>query len=187
MGTTEHQTPASDFPDGEGDAALPFADIDRVTVGRTNGASWQITLVAPPPSTSSESDDPVVSWGLVLETTGDETPDYVIGLRTQAAGPTSGSYFVWIENLATGNTRENDGPAYGFPVEFGGPDELLDTDGPPTVTFTFLSGSRPLEITYRTRFYAWASVEEGGEVIAWDYAPNNGWIGQPPETPAASD
>ena len=45
------------------------------------------------------------------------------------------------------------------------------------MVFTFLGGSRPPGINGNTRFYAWASVEEDGAVVAWDYAPDGGWIG----------
>jgi hypothetical protein len=45
-------------------------------------------------------------------------------------------------------------------------------------------------IPFPGRFYAWASVIEGGRVVATDYAPDVGWLetntAAPRGTPAAS-
>jgi hypothetical protein len=45
------------------------------------------------------------------------------------------------------------------------------------MAFTFLGNSGPADLDPETvRFYAWASATSGGEVFAWDYAPDTGWM-----------
>jgi len=168
----------------EGDAVRPYADIARVSVDSASQPHWRIALAAAPPSDSSDT-DAVISYGLAFETTGDGAPDFVVGLS--APEGFGGDYLVWVTDLATGATEEQDGPPYGFPVEFATPDDVLpESDAPPTMLFTFL-GNAPPGVTLSTPFYAWTSVEEAGEVVAWDYAPNEGWIGAPPEAAATPE
>jgi hypothetical protein len=50
------------------------------------------------------------------------------------------------------------------------------TPAPLSCKFNFLGGSRPERIDHKTRFYAWASVSVNGDVVAWDYAPDVGWL-----------
>jgi hypothetical protein len=169
----------------EGDAARGYADIERVTVHSAEQPHWRLALAAAPPSDSSdESAETVISYGLAFETTGDGAPDYVVGLSAEGFG--SGDYLVWVTDLATGVTEEQDGPPYGFPIEFATPEEHSGLGAPPTMLFTFL-GNAPPGVTLSTPFYAWASVEEAGEVVAWDYAPDEGWIGAPPEAAATPE
>ena len=170
----------------KGDAARAYADIERVSVDMPSQPHWRLALAAAPPSASSDDGaEIVISYGLAFETTGDGAPDYVVGLSAEGSG--TGDYLVWVTDLATGATEEQDGPPYGFPVEFATPDEQdPGLGGPPTMLFTFL-GNAPPGVTLSTPFYAWASVEEAGEVVAWDYAPNEGWIGAPPEAAATPE
>lgn len=45
------------------------------------------------------------------------------------------------------------------------------------MVFTFLPSSAPTDLDPDTvRFYAWASATRDSEVVAWDYAPNAGWM-----------
>ena len=47
--------------------------------------------------------------------------------------------------------------------------------------FTFLPGSTPPGVAGgAASFYAWASVTEGDEVVAWDYAPDAAWLNGKP-------
>ena len=165
------------------DAARDYVDIQHVAADSRSQPHWRIGLGGAPPPDSA---DLVVSYGLAFETTGDGAPDYVVGLSNDATS--SGELRIWVTDLATGVTEEQDGPPYGFPIEFVTPSEAAPgQDGPPTMTFTFLGGSRPSGITLATPFYAWASVEEDGEVVAWDYAPDEGWIGAPAEAAATPE
>jgi hypothetical protein len=107
-------------------------------------------------------------------------PDHLVGINNDASE--AGRFRIWVTNLATGATEEQDGPPYGFPIEFSHPDERepgAGDAGNPGMVFTFLPGTRPAGVTVSTRFYAWASVEEAGTVVAWDYAPDIGWVGKP--------
>ena len=56
-----------------------------------------------------------------------------------------------------------------------------DPPRPPGGTF-FNVGFAPPELFdfETTRFYAWASLTENGEVVAWDYAPDTAWLGGTP-------
>jgi hypothetical protein len=171
-----------------GDAALDYVDIERVSVDNGGQPHWRLRLAdAPPAAATLDSKRTVISYGLAFETTGDEAPDYVVGISNESSSP--GGFRVWVTELATGETDEQDGPPYGFPVEFAHPDEVALQGGPgtPGMLFTFLPGTEPPGVTLSTRFYAWASVEEDGAVVAWDYAPDAGWVGAPPEAAATAD
>jgi len=167
-----------------GDAAMAYVDIARVQVDVAGQPHWRLLLAAPPPeATTLDPTRTVISYGLTFETTGDGDPDYVVGISNEASR--AGEYRVWVTDLAKGVTDEQDGPPYGHPVEFAHPDDRWEE--PPEMVFTFLGGSRPPGVTLGTRFYAWASVEEDGAVTAWDYAPDLGWVGAPPEAAATDD
>jgi len=176
------------FPtDEEGDAAMPYVDIEHVRVDSASQPHWTLPLAAAPPEASTlDPTRTVISYGLTFETTGDDDPDYVVGISNEASR--AGHFRVWVTDLATGATDEQDGPPYGFPVEFAHPDERSPEEMPePAMIFTFLGGTRPPGVTLGTRFYAWASVEEDGAVVAWDYAPDVGWVGAPPEAAATDE
>lgn len=171
-----------------GDAALDYVDIERVSVDNGGQPHWRLRLAdAPPAAATLDPSLTVISYGLAFETTGDEAPDYVVGISNESSSP--GGFRVWVTELATGETDEQDGPPYGFPVEFAHPDEVALQGGPgtPGMLFTFLPGTQPPGVTLSTRFYAWASVEEDGGVLAWDYAPDAGWVGAPHEAAATPD
>ena len=111
----------------------------------------------------------------MLEATGDGVADYVIGIDNDA--PVQGDFHVWVTDLATGETDERIGPPYGSPIEFSHPDEKQPGEHlGRTMVFTFLPGYAPAGLNPGpVRFYAWASAARGGEVFAWDYAPDTGW------------
>jgi hypothetical protein len=119
----------------------------------------------------------LIAYGLVLETTGDGVADYLVGLDNDTPEP--GHFHVWVTDLATGETDEQIGPPYGYPIEFFHPDEEQPGDFPPgapaTVIFTFLGDSLGLNPS-TVQFYTWTSAIRDGEVVAWDYAPDTGWI-----------
>jgi hypothetical protein len=165
-----------------GDAAPDYVDIEQVLVDlNAVREQWVLRLVAMPPNASTiDSTQTVISYGLAFETTGDEVPDYVVGISNDAT--VNGEYRVWVTTLATGETQEQDGPPYGWPLEFVHPDETIEDAPLPEVRLWFLwDRARPEEFPPRPRFYAWASLEENGEVVSWDYAPDHGWVGPPPD------
>ena len=157
------------------DAAVGWADIERVAMSSGSQPRWDIELAGKPPLAAGLEPGLTIAYGLVLDTTADGTADYLIGIDNDA--PEQGDFHVWVTNLATGETDEQIGPPYGYPVEFAHPDEWRPGDPPSTVWFTFLGTSRPTDLDRRTvRFYAWTSATRDGEVLAYDYAPDAGWI-----------
>jgi hypothetical protein len=158
------------------DVSQPWIDITDVNV-QGGQVTWYIHLAESPPKASGlDPTQTLIAYGLVVETTGDEVADYLIGISNEA--PTPGDFRVWVTDLATGDTNEKVGGPYGYPVEFSHPDETQPpTDLPSNqMIFTFLPGSRPDGISgASSRYYAWASQTSGTEVIAWDYEPANGW------------
>ena len=167
------------------DAPVSWADIINLSLVPEGQIHWAIELAGKPPLAAEiDRAETVIAYGLVLETNGDGVADYVVGIDNDA--PDRGDFRVWVTDLATGDSDEQLGSPYGFPVEFSHPDEHQPEDGPrpPTMTFTFLPGSRPPGVDGATRFYAWASVEEDGEVVAWDYAPDVGWLSAPVDAAA---
>lgn len=165
------------------DADAAWVDITRVYMpphsDRQN--QWFIELAeAPPPTASLDPEQTVISYGLVFDATGDGVPDYEVGINNDVS--TRGFFRVWVTDLATGEKDVQIGPPYGFPIEFRHPDEpILDPTWPEamrrTVMFTFLGRQGPnADLRETTPFYAWASVTRHGEVVAWDYAADGGWL-----------
>jgi len=161
------------------DAALDWADIELVSHSFPSQPYWRLRLAQVPPLPRyRERDGFVLEYGLVFETTGDDIPDVVVGINDD--GAEAGDYRVWVTRLDTNSTEEVLGPPYGYPVEFRHPDESHDETvyGSIEMMFTFLGGSRPFNVRRDVplRYYAWATVSRDGEVVAWDYAPDFGWV-----------
>jgi hypothetical protein len=178
------------------DAAVPGVDIVDVRWRPEGQMHWGIELASWP--SRAEDLDPaetIIEYGVVLDTNGDRVADYEFGINNDA--PVPGDFRVWVTNLATGETDEQVGAPYGYPVEFSHPDEQDPNDTlngesrPPTMVFTFLGGPRGARPVGRPdeagevrppsewQFYVWATVTEGGEVVAWDYGPDFGWLTVP--------
>ena len=166
------------------DAALPWVDIDEVRWLPDGQVYWFIGIARwPPRAQDLDPDETVIEYGVVLDTNRDQVADYEFGINNDASTP--GNFRVWLTDMATGNTDEHIGPPYGYPVEFSHPDEqdpnetLNGQPSQPYTMFTFLPGSRPIGDPEEWQFYVWASVTEGGEVVAWDYGPDFGWLAVP--------
>lgn len=157
------------------DTRVGWVDITRVGTNDINAGGWTIELAARPPNAEDRQPGLLIAYGLVLDTTGDGVADYVVGIDNDAPG--RGTFHVWVTYLATGETDEQIGPPYGFPIEFSHPDER---GSGPFMHFTFLPGSAPADLgPTPVRWYAWASAAKSGEVFASDYAPDAGWITRP--------
>jgi hypothetical protein len=172
------------------DAALPWVDIGAVRWSPAGQVHWSIELAGfPPRAEDLDPDQTIIEYGVVLDTNRDRVPDYEFGINNDATE--AGDFRVWVTNLATGDTDEQIGGPYGVPVEFRHPDEQDPTEGTngqpsaPSMMFTFLGGTGPSggpgELLRRDQwqFYTWATVTEGGEVVAWDYGPDSGWLTVP--------
>lgn len=184
------RAPATRLVSGEKDQygnTLPWNDprdtasagIDIVSVGEGQdfhgGSSWRFRLAARTPP------DPVgrtIAYGIVVDGDGDSVADCQIGVNNDAPEP--GDLHVWVTNLRTHETTLRDGPPYGFPVEFAHPAEELTDGYPPEMQFGFLRGLAHPDPCSRfstaSRFYVWASVTRGGQVVETDYAPNAAWL-----------
>jgi hypothetical protein len=157
------------------DAQRPYADITEVVVSSIDQPHWRLRLaIVPPKADELDPAETVITYGLTYDRDIDGIADYVVGISNEA--PVAGEFRVWVSDLATGETREQVGPPYGYPVEFAHPDESPGGLQLPEMVFTFVPGSRRGAVHHQTRFYTWASVSEGGEVVAWDYAPDVGWL-----------
>ena len=155
------------------DAQRGAVDITGTSRGRS-AESWSFDLAAKPtPASELDARVTVIEYGLVLDTKGDAAPDYEIGVSNSAGG---GSYRVWVTDLGAGTTEEQIGPPYGTPIEFRHPDEQDGGTDTSSMSFWFLPGSAPGDLNWPDRYYAWASYSENGSVVAWDYAPDFGWL-----------
>ena len=141
------------------DAPEGWIDVERVVFSPEVSAHWYIELAAKPPRTTDLDPELLIAYGLVLDATGDGAADYLIGIDNDA--PQASGFRVWVTDLATGETDEQIGPPYGYPIEFAHPDDQRpgDPPGPPTMVFTFLYGSSPADLDPETvRCYAWTSA-----------------------------
>lgn len=159
------------------DASESWADIEVVQYQSSGQPHWYIVLEGAPPDPAELGEGVLIAYGLVLDTTGDGAADYVIGIDNDA--PVRGDFHVWVTDLATGDTTDQIGPPYGYPVEFAHPSEeqAPSIGGSPAMVFTFLPPSAPASLDPATvRFYAWTSATRNGVVFADDYAPDIGWL-----------
>jgi hypothetical protein len=115
--------------------------------------------------------DPTKQWiayGIVADTDRDGVPDWRYGTDNMPVDATGyWPHRWWRTDLHTGRTEMAAGDVAWLPsgtMFYGGPERLMfggDTTGG-------LVGRVP------ERFYAWASVIQGGRVVATDYAPMSG-------------
>ena len=157
--------------DGD-DSARGYVDLEQVRTQDPSQPDWILHVASVPPKLATLDPCTVLSYGLVFDTTGDGDADYVVGISTDVAEPATTR--EWVTNLATGETEENRTRSNkGRPFDF----VWFGTGGPQghRLVVTFL-GSAPGGIDETTRFYAWASVEGNGQLVAWDYGPDAGWL-----------
>jgi hypothetical protein len=175
--------PSSARPGHDGrDAAVAWVDV--VAARSVGFRRWELELAGNPPLASTlDPTQQVIEYGVVVDAGGDGIADCLIGINNDA--PRRGGYRVWVTNLTTGATVEQVGAPYGYPIDFHLPDERDVPPFPPReLAFFFLTGSGPCVLgAGDQRFYAWASLTESGQVTAWDYAPDAGWL----PWPAAGD
>jgi hypothetical protein len=154
------------------DATLGWTDIVRVSYGFPDQPHWYLDLDASPPEAATlDPEQRVIEYGLVFDVDEDGVADYWAAINNDAPQP--GDYRVWVTDLDTGDKREQVAGPYGFPIEFSHP----DGSGRNQMLFTFLSGSTPYGVrSDAMRFYAYASTTDNGQVVAWDYAPDFGWL-----------
>ena len=168
--------PLFGWDEGSPDAPVPWVDITGVRF--TPGAllTWYVDIGAYPPRTDSlDRDETLISYGLVVDANEDGVADYELGMSNDA--PTPGDLRLWITNFATGETDEHIGRPNGQPFEEWHPDSRISELGEGRQPRFTLPESDLAGVDSETvRFYAWSSVTEGPDVVAWDYAPDEGWL-----------
>jgi hypothetical protein len=172
-------------PVGDVGAGFPWLDIRTVSLASGGVTSFGLELVG---DITRPVPDPASRWiayGVVLDTDGDGMPDVRVGIDNMAGD----QHRAWRTDLASGQTSASAGPPYGYvgqSMANGGTGRWgLDTWYPGEegsagrATLRYSLG--PDETAFR--FYAWASLLEGGRIVATDYAPDVGWLeeGDQPE------
>ena len=149
-------------------------DIDLRIIRTLPQRDWSLEIAGLPPTDGTlDATGRAIDYGVVLDAGTDGTADCSIGLSSDA-GETAG-YRVWVTDLRSGETKEQVGSPYGFPIDFSHPNE--QDDPPYDMRFFFLAGSAPCKLPLRdVAFYAWATTSVDGVVQDWDYAPDNGWL-----------
>jgi hypothetical protein len=165
--------PSDWFADLSGDvgpSAPGWLDITTVRVhyrtGDPSAASRvEFSLVTQAPSNIPDPRDQWVAYGLVVDVDEDGQPDLRLGMDN-APGR---QHRAWWTDLATGITKAQTGPPYGAVG-----DTYFDTFLPGEKVFGRLN-LRAQDVG-AFKFYVWASLIEGGRVVATDYAPDVGWV-----------
>ena len=162
------------------DTAPAWADVRRIGIV-PDFQNWRLELGLDHPRREALSRaDQILAFGFVMDTNADGVADYVVGIDNNADDD---AVHVWLTNMATGDTDERFSGPYGDPFDFSTSFENEPPDGPrrPSGGSFFNVGFAPPELFdfETTRFYAWSSLTEAGDVVAWDYAPDRGWIGAP--------
>lgn len=164
------------------DTAPRWVDIAHVVIS-PDFPNWRLELgLGHPRREALTRAGRVLGFGFVMDTNDDGIADYVVGIDSDAAAP---AVHVWLTDLASGETDERFAAPYGDPVDFA---TSLWGEGDPTGPQRlpggdfFNVGFAPAELfdLETARFYAWSSLTEDGEVVAWDYAPDTGWLSAPP-------
>jgi hypothetical protein len=162
------------WPDeADTDADDDGVDVTDVSYARFNGRTWTLELRGWPQTAGSiDPDTHVIAYGVVLDDGADGTADCVIGVSNEAMH--RGEYRIWVHNLTTGNLQEHVGAPSGWPVEVRHPDDGHSLW--PSVELSL--GGNPCDMNPREQpaFYAWASESVDGQVVAWDYGPDDGWL-----------
>ncbi len=160
------------------DTAPRWVDVAGIHIN-PEFQNWRLELGSDHPRRDALSGaGQVLAFGFVMDTNGDGVADYVVGIDSGAVAP---AVHVWLTDLASGETDERFTGPYGDPFDFATSFEGEgDVGGPPRQPggSFFNVGFAPAELfdAETTRFYAWSSLTEDGEVVAWDYAPDEGWL-----------
>lgn len=163
------------------DAAVGSVDITRLTY-QPSGPGWRFVLAAKPPALGDLEPGMILSYGVVFDTNADGVADYTAGIDA----PVQGDFRSWATDVASGETQEQIGPPYGFPLEFTYPaDDPPEGDPTGSVRLLFLSQQRGDSVGARlardldprtVRFFVWASVTRDDVLVANDYAPDTDWM-----------
>ena len=163
------------IPDPLGDTgsdAYPWVDIRDAGFCFSGCVGMHLVSNQPPVVHPTEQ---WVAYGVVTDDDGDGVADRRIGMDNIPHAADQLHYRAWTTDLHTGRTI----------VGWDSTRTINDSWYPPTsyradADFRFggqsLAGGGSVKVTIPERFYVWASVIQGGRVVATDYAPDVGWL-----------
>jgi hypothetical protein len=171
------------YGDSIGDAGpgVPWLDIARVGHGGSGPPYFCIHLAGERPDSVHDPATRWIAYGFVLDTNGDGEPDVRIGMDYVGAAKQR----AWSTDLRSGQTSGKIFPPF---TSFGSrpeqsavpgiidwyhPHDDVDANGG-KIYYSARAG------TPMPRAYAWASMIEEGRVVATDFAPDVGWLVEPP-------
>jgi heat shock protein HslJ len=167
-----------DDPVGDVGAEVPWLDIAKVGHGGSGPPVFGLHLAGDLPATVPDPATMWIAYGVVLDTSGDGVPDVRIGMDRSGAG-----HRAWRTDLATSETAVRVWPRDASSGDFVGVGGILDWYCPGVDSGT----PKVAQLYYRARagepmprWYGWASMIEGGRVVATDFAPDVGWLEEPP-------
>ena len=161
---------------GEGPAWLDITDV-AFGLQSLDGCCVAVAfdLAEPFPDPAPHRGDQWIAYGLVLDVDGDGTADVRIGMDNLS---NRGGHRAWRTDLTTAVTFYQEGPPYGgvgeTVLDSWYPGDHIHRHGDGYLVVDQLPGETEF------RFYVWASLIEGGQVVATDYAPDNGWLNATP-------
>jgi hypothetical protein len=170
LGRQSERFRISDYRDGIGDtdSAYPWSDISGVTLRNGNVVDFSNWVVLELRQGLPATPDPNAIWiayGVVVDGDGDGRGDQRIGIDNNAA-----DHREWITDLRTGRTAVNLTSVFGAFEAFGTRIETWYAD----------MESRATLIVKRhpggVRFYAWAATIVDDQIVATDFAPDEGWM-----------
>jgi hypothetical protein len=133
--------------------------------GCYSGVCVFFELAANVPRPIPDPRDAWIAYGIVVDATGDGRPDHRYGIDNAPGGD---DLRIWQAEIATGRTEVSACCQTGdMDVSFPRPGDLA----PPQASFDV-----PWRSLSPFRFYLWASVISGGEIVSTDYAPDFGWL-----------
>ena len=170
-----------DDPVGDVGPDVAWLDIAKVGHGGSGPPYFSLHLAGDLPNLVPDPAKRWIAYGVVLDTNGDGVADVRIGMDQTGSG-----LRAWRTDLATGETTRKVGPpfaSFGRTTNEGGAGRIVDWFFPgddfvgPNMAKIYYS-AKPGEPMPRA--YGWASMIEGGRIVATDFAPDVGWLVEPP-------
>lgn len=125
-----------------------------------------------------EDEGRIVEYGIVMDTDGDLVADCQLALNTNTPAPGDVVFRMVLTNLDTGESDNRANGSYGYPFEFGFPENSRPFTKGASLYLEFLGEWQEpcAPPTDRLRWYAYASLTVDGQVTAWDFAPDEAWL-----------
>ena len=155
-----------------GSDAYPWVDIrEFVFCGAT---CLGFTLVSNQPPVVHPTEQ-WIAYGVVTDDDGDGVADRRIGMDNIPHVADQLDYRAWTTDLHTGRTIVG-WNSEAFSDSYYPPGSGIPNGRGLPLRRRKLTGGGSQEVTFPEQFYFWASVIQGGQVVATDYAPDVGWL-----------